>query len=193
MTRMTLTALLLAGGESRRMGRDKSTIEIDGEPLWQHQLRILRDVKPEQVLVSARMKPGWLPADMALLLDDFPSRGPLSGLVKALAAMSTTHLIALAVDMPFMTGEELNRLCRLRQPACGVVPVIDRQAEPLAAIYPAEALPDFANALTTANSSLQPIVGGLSQAGKVRLYRVPMEDAYLYRSVNAPGDLEFDA
>jgi molybdopterin-guanine dinucleotide biosynthesis protein A len=95
--------------------------------------------------------------------------------------------------MPFMTGEELNQLSRLGRPRSGVVPMIDEQAEPLAAIYPAEALADFAKALATADSSLQPIVRALSKAGKVRLYEVPAEDAHLYRSVNAPQDMEFDA
>jgi molybdopterin-guanine dinucleotide biosynthesis protein A len=193
MTRMTLTAILLAGGESRRMGRDKTSIEIDGEPLWQRQLRILRDLKPESVFISARTTPDWLPVEIEALLDDSPSRGPLSGLLKALAAMSTTHLIALAVDMPFMTAEELNRLCGLSRPGCGVLPMIDERAEPLAAIYPAEALADLSKASATEDSSLQPIVRDLLRAGKVLLYEVPAEKAHLYRSVNAPADLEFDA
>ncbi len=193
MTQMTLTAVLLTGGESRRMRRDKATIAVNGETLWQRQFRVLRELKPQEILISARTKPGWLPADIELLLDDPPSRGPLSGLAKALAAMRTTHLIALAVDMPFVNGEELNRLCGLGRPGCGAVPMIGEQAEPLAAIYPVEALPDFSKALTTADCSLQPIIRALSRAGRVRLYEVPADEARLYCSVNAPGDLEFDA
>jgi len=193
MTQMTLTAVLLTGGESRRMGRDKATIEINGETLWQRQLRVLRELKPQEILISARTRPNWLPADIELQLDDPPSRGPLSGLAKALAAMRTTHLITLAVDMPFMTGEELNRLCGLGRSGCGVVPMIGEQAEPLAAIYPVEAFPDFSKALTTADSSLQPLIRALATVGKVGLYEVPADGAHLYRSVNAPGDLEFDA
>src|ERR1700726_2364005 len=99
---ITLTAVLLAGGESRRMGRDKATIEFDGQPLWKRQLEILRLLRPERMFVSARRTPAWRPEDVGLLLDDAPSRGPLSGLTKALAAMRTTHLLALAIDMPFM-------------------------------------------------------------------------------------------
>src|SRR3954463_11962510 len=135
--RMTLTALLLAGGESRRMGRDKATIELGGRPLWERQLELLRAVRPEKIFVSARSTPSWLPNTVELLVDDPPSHGPLSGLTKGLAAMRTTHLLVLAVDMPFMTAGELGSLLERASDGCGVVPTIAEWAEPLAAVYPA--------------------------------------------------------
>ena len=55
---MTLNAVLLAGGESRRIGRDKAMID-HGEALWQRQLRVLRELKPQEIFVSARTNPGW--------------------------------------------------------------------------------------------------------------------------------------
>ncbi|HEX8078446.1 MAG TPA: molybdenum cofactor guanylyltransferase, partial [Chthoniobacterales bacterium] len=114
-----MSALLLAGGESRRMGRDKATMEVGGEPLWKRQLKVLRALGPEKMFVSARTAPAWLPDHVALLLDDPPSRGPLSGLAKALASMETTHVVALAVDMPFITVGELQRLLEHVTEECG--------------------------------------------------------------------------
>jgi molybdenum cofactor guanylyltransferase len=187
---ITLTALLFTGGESLRMGRDKATIEFDGQPLWKRQLEILRVLGAEKILVSARVTPSWLPDDVALLLDDLPSRGPLSGLTKALAAMRTTHLVALAVDMPFMTSEQLHRLCKLAEAGRGLVPMIGERAEPLAAVYPAEASPDFAGALDGADFSLQRLVRKLAAEERVRLYSVPVEDEHFYRSVNEPRDFK---
>src|SRR4051812_17607093 len=136
---MTFSAVLLAGGEARRMGRDKATIEFGGEPLWKRQLELLRALGPEQIFVSARTQPNWLPSGIEVLLDDPPSRGPLSGLAKGLALMRTTHLIALAVDMPFMNGEQIRKLLTATSAGCGVVPLVGQHAEPLAAIYPSEA------------------------------------------------------
>jgi molybdopterin-guanine dinucleotide biosynthesis protein A len=186
---ITLTAVLLAGGESRRMGRDKATIEFEGSPLWKRQLEVLRAVRTEKIFVSARTKPSWLPDDAELLLDDLPSRGPLSGLTKALAAIPTTHLVALAVDMPFMTSGQLAVLCQLAAKGRGVVPVIGERAEPLAAIYSAEAAADFAAALAGSDSSLQRVIRKLAADEKVRLLAVPAQDEYFYRSLNEPGDL----
>jgi molybdenum cofactor guanylyltransferase len=187
---MTLTAILLAGGESHRMGRDKATIEIDGEPLWQRQLRILRDLEPEKIFVSVRTKPSWMPDDAGLFFDDPPSRGPLSGLAKALVAMRTTHLVALAVDMPFMTSEKLRDLSNQARPGCGVVPIIGNRAEPLAAVYPSEASANFGAVLAGSDFSLQGLVRTLALAGKVHLWPVSEKDEALFRSVNKPEDIK---
>src|SRR6266404_2956015 len=187
---ITLTAVLLAGGESHRMGRDKATIEFEEQPLWQRQIETLRSVGPERILVSARTEPSWLPVDTDFLQDDPPSRGPLSGLTKALAAMRTTHLVALAVDMPFITSEQLRRLCKLAETGRGVVPLIGDRAEPLAAVYPAEASSDFGAALAGTDFSLQGLTRKLAAREKARLYAVPVEDEHFYRSVNEPGDFK---
>ncbi len=187
---MTLTAVLLTGGESRRMGGDKAVIELHGQPLWRRQLEILRELQPERTFVSARTIPSWLPGDVALLLDDPPSSGPMSGLTKALAVMRTTHLVALAVDMPFMASGTLLNLCSLAEAGCGVVPMVDQHAEPLAAIYPAEAAADFAGALAGVDFSLQRLIGKLVAAKRVLLFPIPLEDEHFYRSVNAPDDIK---
>ena len=187
---ITLTAVLLAGGESRRMGRDKATIEFDGQPLWKRQVETLRSLVPERILVSARIKPAWLPADAEFVQDDPPSGGPLSGLTKALAAMRTTHLVALAVDMPFMTSEQLAVLRELAAQGRGVVPVIGERVEALAAVYPVNAAVDCATALDGTDFSLQRVIRKLAAQEKVRLYAVPVEDEHFYRSVNEPSDFE---
>ena len=187
---MKLTALLIAGGDSRRMGRDKATIIFRGKPLWERQLGLLRELRPQKVVISARTEPAWLPDDAELLLDDPPSRGPLSGLSKALAALRTTHLLVLAVDMSFMTAEELASLCELATEGRGVVPVIGERAEPLAAIYPAEATLDFQAALMGLDSSLQSVVRKLALVGKVMLWPVRDARANLYQSLNEPGDIK---
>lgn len=187
---MTLSAVLLAGGESRRMGRDKATIEFRGQPLWKRQLELLHALSPEKVFVSARTAPAWLPNDTELLLDEPPSRGPISGLAKALAATETTHLIALAVDTPFMIRGELGRLLERASEGCGVVPIIGDRAEPLAAIYPAEAAADFQTALAARDFSLQTVVRKLAAVDKVKLWPVQDVDANLYRSVNEPSDIK---
>lgn len=188
---MTFSALLLTGGESRRMGKDKATLEFGGCPLWKRQLGTLRALAPERIFVSARTAPSWLPQGVELLLDDPPSRGPLSGLAKGLAATATTHLVVLAVDMPFMTVEGLRELLELVRENRGVVPVMPGRAEPLAAIYPKNAADDFNAALSTADFSLQHIVRKLAADARVTLWRVPDKRVDYYRSVNTPE--EFNA
>jgi molybdopterin-guanine dinucleotide biosynthesis protein A len=186
---MKLTAVLLAGGESRRMGTEKATIVFNGEPLWQRQITLLRHLGAKKILVSARAECLWRPADTKLVLDRPPSRGPISGLTAALARTRTSHLVALGVDMPFVTVAQLQDLCHRANAGCGVVPTIGGRAEPLAAVYPVEAHADFTAALTGNDWSLQPLVRRLADEGKVQLVNVAEAEADLYRSLNDPQDL----
>jgi molybdopterin-guanine dinucleotide biosynthesis protein A len=185
---MTLSAVLLTGGESQRMGVDKATILFRGQPLWQRQIELLRNLGPEKIFVSGRTEPSWLPLDVEVILDEPPSRGPLSGLTRAFEKLETSHLVALAADMPFMTIEQMAMLWSLAAIGCGVLPMIGERAEPLAAIYPREAAGELSTALSGADFSLQRVSRNLVHSGKLSIFQVPAGDAELYRSVNEPQD-----
>ena len=186
---MNLSAVLLAGGESRRMGEDKATVLFEGVPLWQRQLDLLRQMKPDEILISSRTDPAWRPRDTTFVPDTPSSRGPLSGLAAALAIMRGTHLLALAVDMPLITSVQLSRLNKFTASGCGVAPGIASRAEPLAAIYPKEALPFVSAALEGVDYSLQALIEKLVNAKLLVVVQVPERETEFYRSMNAPGDL----
>jgi molybdopterin-guanine dinucleotide biosynthesis protein A len=186
---MNISAVLLAGGESRRMGRDKATVLFHGKSLWQIQLETLRRLEPAEIFVSARTDPAWRPADVQFVADDPPSRGPLSGIAASLAQMHTAHLLALAIDMPFMSESYLHYLCDQIEPGTGVVPTIDSRAEPLAAIYPREADVDFHSALTGTDFSLQNVVRSLVENGKLHEVRVKEHETKLFLNVNELSDV----
>jgi len=189
MTNMNISAVLLAGGESRRMGRDKATVLLRGKPLWQIQIELLRKLEPAEIFVSARTDPSWRPADVQFVADDPPSRGALSGLAASMLKVRTTHLLALAIDMPFMSENYLRYLYDHIEPGTGVVPTIDNSAEPLAAIYPREANADFRSALAGTDFSLQSLTGRLIEVGKLREVRVKDQERKLFLNVNALADL----
>jgi len=187
---MTLTAVLLAGGESRRMGEDKATILFRGQPLWQIQLDLLRKLQPEEIFISARVDPPWRPADVQFISDDPPSRGPLSGLTGTLAQIQTDYLLALAVDMPFMTESYLRGLCERSEQGRGVVPVLENRFEPMAAIYPRDAYEDVISALSSGDFLLQSLVKKLIAAGKLQSTQVSEEEKPFFRNLNEPRDLD---
>src|SRR5215472_14158425 len=91
-TAVSLSAVLFAGGESRRMGTDKATFLFRGKPLWQIQLETLRKLRPKEIFVSARIDPPWRCDGILFVADVPPSRGPLSGLAASVNRMSTSHL-----------------------------------------------------------------------------------------------------
>jgi molybdopterin-guanine dinucleotide biosynthesis protein A len=187
---MNISAVLLAGGESRRMGKDKATLLFNGEPFWRIQVDLLRKLAPSEILISARNDPVWRPADVYFVADDPPSRGPLSGINAALASAATTHLLTLAIDLPFMNEQYLRSLYRAIESDRGVVPIIGGRAEPLAAIYPVAARADFAAALSGSDFSLQKLVRELVSKDRLRLVRVKKEEETLFRNLNYPMELE---
>ena len=122
--------------------------------LWRIQLK-LRKLRPAKIFISATTDTKWRPHDMTFVADVPPSRGPLSGLYASISRMRTSHLLALAIDMPWMSNKYLEFLCAEMEPACGVLPKIGDRAEPLAAIYPREAAIETAKALAGSDFSLQ--------------------------------------
>jgi molybdenum cofactor guanylyltransferase len=186
---MNISAVLLAGGESRRMGKDKARLLFHGRPLWRVQLELLQKLEPTEIFVSARADPVWRPADVQFVADDPPSRGPLSALAAALAQIHSNHLLALAIDMPFMTEKYLKFLCGQIEPGRGAIAKTDDRFEPLAAIYPHQALANVQSALSGTDFSLQTVTGRLAAAGKLRVMPVTPQERKLFLNVNEPVDL----
>jgi len=186
---MTLTAILLAGGRSRRMGVDKATLLISGEPLWKRQLSVLKEAQPHALWVSARAEPLWCPPEIEVVTDKPPSCGPLSGVAAGLRRLQTSHLLVLAIDLPQMTAEYLRKLCVLARPGNGVIPFHGGYFEPLCAIYPAEALAAAEMALNSGDASLQHFAQNLLRESQARVYELASEERPLYLNMNTPSDL----
>ena len=187
---MNISAVLLAGGESRRMGKDKATLLFRGRPLWKIQFDLLRTLQPEEIFISARVDPPWRPSNVQFVSDEPPSRGPLSGLSATLARISTDYLLALAVDMPLMSEDYLRLICNLIEPDRGVLPVIGDRAEPLAAIYPKGAGIDFITALSGSEFSLQSLTKKLVETGKLNSVNVLEEEGNFFRNFNDLSDFD---
>jgi molybdopterin-guanine dinucleotide biosynthesis protein A len=187
---MTLTAVLFVGGRSQRMGADKATLTFRGEPLWARQLRTLRALRPEALWVSAGAHPVWCPKELTVVLDEPPSRGPLSGLAAALARLETSHLLALAVDLPRMTPEILARLWTMARRGCGVVPRGRSGFESLCAIYPADAARAAGDLLSGKDVSLRRLVRQLLDERRVEIWDPSEIERGCFENLNTPGDLQ---
>jgi molybdopterin-guanine dinucleotide biosynthesis protein A len=186
---MKLSAILLAGGRSRRMGVDKATLLISGEPLWKRQLRILRNLQPDSVWISAQTVPPWCPAETEVITDKPPSCGPLSGVAAGLRRLQTSHLLVLAIDLPQMSSEHLRKLWGLARPGVGVIPLNIDYFEPLCAIYPAEALDAAETALNSSDVSLQRFAQSLLRKSRAQVYELPSEERPPYLNLNTPSYL----
>jgi molybdopterin-guanine dinucleotide biosynthesis protein A len=181
--------LLLAGGHSWRMGRDKAGLSWRGQALGEHQATTLAASGAWPLLLSCRAAQPWTPAGFARLEDQSEDGRLLGALLGAFSAVSTQVVTVLAVDLPLITPVWLERLTgTAREAGVTVVPVHSGYYEPLAAAWHRSALPELSAALA-AGRSLQEVCSALQAAGLLRAHLLSEEESHLLANLNTPADL----
>lgn len=135
------TAVVLAGGASRRMGRDKATLPLAGTTLLQGIIDVVAPLFARCV-VSVGEPRADLPWPQ--VCDARAGQGPLAGLCAALAQVDTPWIFALATDMPFVAPALVALLAARRPGVDAVVARVHGHPQPLAAFYSQRCLAPFA-------------------------------------------------
>ena len=144
------TAVIMAGGDSRRMGRDKANLPLGEQTLIEHVAAALNPLFDRVYVSVRRPRP-----EIALpqIYDRVADSGPLAGLCASLAQIAssgeaaTPWLFVVATDMPFVQSSLIERLAQEREGFDAVVPVVDGHPQPLAAFYATSALPALESVL----------------------------------------------
>ena len=184
-----MTVVILAGGQSRRMGRDKLRLTLEGETLLARAVRRYGEVFP-RVLVSVA-GPGKFPElGDRRVFDVFPGAGPLAGLHAGLLA-SGEAVFLTGADMPFSSPAKalaLTALCR-EADAC-VLTDADGRWEPLFGYYRPSVLPKAEELLSSGRRSMGALLASvrLREVAPAELGEGP--DSLLTRNVNVPEDYE---
>ena len=114
---MAVTGIVLAGGLSRRLGRDKAVEPIDGEPLISRVIRRLEELTDEIVVVvnnSARGAQLPLPDTAKVAVDIYPDSGSLGGIFSGLSNAKNDWGFVVACDMPFLNSDLISHILTLR-------------------------------------------------------------------------------
>ena len=192
---MSFGAVVLCGGESRRMGRPKAWLPFGEELMLERVVRLAGTVAQPMIVVAA---PGQelpaLAADVAIVRDSVSGRGPLQGLAAGLAAFdnSIDLIYATATDVPFLEPRWMTRLVELAAGYDLVIPHVAGFYHPLAALYrPAAVLPAIESLLLA--DRLRPVF--LVEAVKTRVVdegEMRAVDPALdtLRNLNYPEDYE---
>ncbi|MEJ5243135.1 MAG: molybdenum cofactor guanylyltransferase [Desulfomicrobiaceae bacterium] len=177
--------LVLAGGLSSRLGRDKALLPFHGVPLVERAVALLSRVCPRVAVSSRRMLPG-----LPILLDATERVGPLGGVLTALEAWQRPVLV-LACDMPRMEEAALVRLLAARRarPAHALMTVWARYGTPyieaLAAVYEPAAAASLRQGLTMGVYQLSRLIPASHR------HHLPYTEAeaHWFFNVNTPEDL----
>ncbi len=187
-----LTGAVLAGGQSRRMGRDKAMLALEGRPMWERQAAVLRESGAGALAIvrAPGQPPLGLPDDLLLWHDTYTDAGPLAGLHTALSQSRTLLVAVLAVVMPRIDAwwfQWLGTYCgsNIGALACRA----DGRHEPLAAIYPRSALAEVTRRLESGGDhSLQTLAHALMALHLLRSVPLPDREVWRVANWNTPAD-----
>jgi len=186
---LPLTAFILAGGKSSRMGSDKAFLDFEGRTLLSRALDLARSVTPDVKIVG---DPEKFAAFAPTIPDVYPDRGPLGGIHSALTHTTTDLNLIVAVDLPFLDARFLQFLIAesATTQALVTLPQAAGHLHPLCAIYRKQFLPAVARALSESRNKLDALFS------EVEVQIIPEEelkaagfDASIFRNLNTPKDL----
>jgi molybdenum cofactor guanylyltransferase len=194
-----VSAFILTGGASSRMGKAKGLLEFGGEPLI---LRIARTIEPLVSSVTA-VGPSERYAALGLqLIEDQQfgiagergkSPGPLAGIASALSASRTDWNLILACDLPYLSREWLDWLLARTTVSNGqiIMPRTEGGSEPLAAVYRRECAEPVISAL---HRGIRKVTDAMAQLRTEfvteREWHHIDPDGRLLRNMNTPEDYE---
>ena len=129
-----VTAFVLAGGKSTRMGKDKAFVEFKGRILLARALELAAGLDREVRIVGS---PARFAAFGKVIEDIYRDHGPLAGIHAALKSSSTELNLMLAVDLPFVQPDFLKYLisAAMATNALATVPRTEDGLQPLCAVY----------------------------------------------------------
>ncbi|MGE0226962.1 MAG: molybdenum cofactor guanylyltransferase [Dehalococcoidia bacterium] len=186
-------AIVLAGGRSHRMGRDKAAIVLAGRTLLQRAIDAVEDVVDEVVIVGA---PGRaLPAvasrrPLRLVSDHVEGAGPLAGLLSGLAATEAERCLVVGCDQPALAPPLLGLLLGCLDASRSATPVIDGRPQPLVSALRADLLPDLKAVFARGERALRALtrVDGAELIPE-EVWRAADPHARSFVGVNTPEEL----
>jgi molybdenum cofactor guanylyltransferase len=142
---LSVSAAIMAGGKSKRMGQDKAWIELDGEPLIKRVATVLAEVADEVLIVAN--EPRYASLGLRVVHDRYPEGGALGGIATGVGAATHDTVLVAACDMPFLSVDVWRLLLGHTGEGDVVIPRIGGEYETLHAIYTKACIPHMARAL----------------------------------------------
>lgn len=129
-----ITGIILAGGESTRMGQDKASIEMGGVSLVKKNVDLFRRLFGDVIVISKKTgRFGEL--GCREVRDSFPQQGAMIGLLTGLRESGTEYIFVTACDMPFLKEKVIELIIKKGEGFDVSLPVISGKQNPLHAIY----------------------------------------------------------
>ncbi|MFO0772101.1 MAG: molybdenum cofactor guanylyltransferase [Nitrospiraceae bacterium] len=163
-----VAGVLIAGGKSRRMGRDKRFLAVSGRSLFDRTLDVLESVFKEIIVVLAEPVPELDVRGFQVVYDAIPNCGSLGGLYTGLRSTPLPRVFAVACDMPFLNPSLVRYFSKFDSSADIVVAELATGVHPMHAVY---------------SQKCRPLLEAMAQRGDLKIQRLFLEPDLLVRVV----------
>jgi molybdopterin-guanine dinucleotide biosynthesis protein A len=186
-----MTAIVLAGGRSRRLGRNKALEQFGDRPLIQRVIDTVSLLDNDIVVVAASK--GQLPQldhRIRIVIDRYPISGALVGIFTGLKAARSHRCLAVACDMPFLNIDLLRYMISVSERYDAVIPRMENMIEPLHAVYSTDCIEPIQLQIDSGNLKISDLLS------KIRVRYIDREEIERYDpqhlsfiNVNSENDL----
>jgi molybdopterin-guanine dinucleotide biosynthesis protein A len=191
-----ITAFILSGGKSSRMGTNKALLNIGGRSLIQRIVEILESIF-STVVISSNEPQLYKSLEKKIIKDIYPGRGPLSGIHSTLTYSNTEKNLIISCDIPFINKELINYLCNYNSEKVIILPKAEERTQPLCGIYSKKILPEVELLLKESvqkGSTLKGSIYELVNRVETEIIDVTEMEFYhpdLFFNINTPEDYNY--
>ncbi len=130
---MKITGIILAGGKSSRMGQDKGLMMLDGRPMVQHIINVVKLLVDEIIIIANNTE--YRKFDLPVYEDLIKDQGPLAGIYSGLNYSKSEKNIILSCDAPFVSKELISYLIKNGANHDVTIPKYDNKTHQLIGVY----------------------------------------------------------
>ena len=184
---MDVAGAVLAGGQSRRMGRTKALIDVGGQPMASHVAHALAMAGCRDVVLVGGDPTELAALDLPVIADRHPGEGPVGGVLTALHHHllhrgGATHVVVAACDLPGLTASAVEQMLDAVTGATNVVVALTDRLQPVLAVWNVQTLTSIEAAFEAGIRALHEVLA-LFDVVTVAI------DANEMRNINRPEDL----
>jgi len=177
-----ITAVILAGGKSTRMKQDKALVKIDDTTLLDKQINLLSNIF-DNIIISSNIE---YKTGFDYIKDIYKDKGPISGIYSILQNIETDKAFIIAVDMPFVSEDIINKLIDNCSDFDITIPIINNNIEPTCAIYSKNCIKIIEKQIQNNNNRLSYFIK------KCNTNYIEFNTKFLvnFKNLNTPDDLK---
>lgn len=181
------TLIILAGGQSRRMGENKAFLKVASETFIESLLKKFESYEDRIIVANDPLLYQF--EGVKTVKDIYPNMGPVCGLFTGISEAHNDTCVVLTVDTPFISVELMEHLSSMVESVDAVIPVIKGQEHPLCAVYKKSALKTLKNALDRDERKVRKVLEELTvrvvSESEISQFG---EANYLFQNINTPDD-----